>query len=67
MVLADEHSWDRYAASQWWTVAHWLDEHPDHADASGMRDYLDRSRWSHLAYARRYLGWGVFVLRAASR
>ena len=67
MVLADEHSWDRYVASQWWTVAHWLDEHPDHADAPGMRDYLDRSRWKHLAYGRRYLGWGVFVLRAAPR
>ena len=67
MVLADEDSWDRYAAAQWWTVARWLDEHPDHADASVMRGYLDRSRRSHLAYGRRYLGWGVFVLRAASR
>ena len=65
MVLADDDSWDRYVASQWWTVAGWLDEHPDHADAPAMRDYLDRSRRSHLAYGRRYLGWGVFVLRAA--
>jgi hypothetical protein len=65
MVLADEDAWDRYVASQWWTVAAWLDGHPDHADAAGMREYLDRSRRSHLAYGRRYLGWGVFVLRAA--
>jgi hypothetical protein len=65
MVLADEDSWDRYVAAQWWTVAAWLDEHPGHADAAGMRDYLDRSRRSHLAYQRRYLGWGVFVLRPA--
>ncbi len=65
MVLADEDSWDRYVAAQWWTVAAWLDEHPGHADAAEMRGYLDRSRRSHLAYGRRYLGWGVFVLRAA--
>ena len=64
MVLADEHSWDRYMAAQWWTVAAWLDEHPGHADAAGMREYLYRSRRSYLAYGRRYLGWGVFVLRA---
>jgi hypothetical protein len=64
MVLADEDSWDRYVAAQWWTVARWLDDHPDHPDAPAMRDYLDRSRRSHLAYGRRYLGWGVFVLRA---
>ena len=65
MVLADEDSWDRYLAAQWWTVAAWLDEHPGHADAAEMRAYLHRSRRSHLAYGRRYLGWGVFVLRAA--
>ena len=63
MVLADEDAWDRYAAAQWWTVAAWLDEHPDHPDAAGMREYLHRSRYAHLAYGRRYLGWGVFVLR----
>lgn len=66
MVLADGDSWDRYVASQWWTVARWLDEHPDHRDAAAMRGYLNRSRRSHLAYGRRYLGWGVFVLRPAS-
>ncbi|MGH3121262.1 MAG: SAM-dependent methyltransferase, partial [Streptosporangiaceae bacterium] len=66
MVLADGDSWDRYVAAQWWTVARWLDDHPDHPDAPGMRGYLDRSRRSHLAYGRRYLGWGVFVLRPAA-
>jgi hypothetical protein len=65
MVLADEDSWDRYQAAQWWTVAAWLDEHPGHPDAAEMREYLHRSRRSYLAYGRRYLGWGVFVLRAA--
>jgi SAM-dependent methyltransferase len=65
MLLAGEESWDRYVAAQWWTVAAWLDEHGDHPDAAEMRGYLDRSRRSHLAYGRRYLGWGVFVLRAA--
>ena len=28
-----------------------------------MRDFLDKARRSHLAFGRRYLGWGVFVLR----
>src|SRR5262245_40934287 len=63
MVLADGDSWDRYAASQWWTVAQWLDANPDHPDAPEMRRFLDGTRRSHLEYGRRYLGWGVFVLR----
>ena len=63
MVLADGDSWDRYAASQWWNVHEWLRANPDSPDAAEMRRYLEDSRRSHLEYQRRYLGWGVFVLR----
>lgn len=63
MVLADPDSWDRYVAAQWWTVERWLREHPEHPNVTAMREYLVISRRSHLAYQRRYLGWGVFVLR----
>jgi SAM-dependent methyltransferase len=64
MVLADGDSWDRYAAAQWWTVAEWLRENPGHDDEPAMREFLDESRRGYLRYVRRYLGWGVFVLRA---
>jgi SAM-dependent methyltransferase len=65
MVLADQDSWDRYVAAQWWTVDRWLRDHQHHPDADDMRGFLDDSRRSHLAYSRPYLGWGVFVLRPA--
>jgi len=65
MVLADGDSWDRYAAAQWWTLAEWLRAHPDHPDHAELQEHLEDSRRSHLAYVRPYLGWGVFVLRAA--
>jgi SAM-dependent methyltransferase len=63
MVLADEHSWDRYAAAQWWALRRWLDEHPDDPRAQQVREFRDEARRGHLAHQRRYLGWGVFVLR----
>jgi SAM-dependent methyltransferase len=63
MVLADGDSWDRYVASQWWTLTQWLAANGDDADAPVMRQFLDDARRTHLAYGRRYLGWGVFVLR----
>ncbi|MFC4061043.1 SAM-dependent methyltransferase [Planomonospora corallina] len=63
MVLADPDSWDRYAASQWWTVSDWLRANPGDPDAAEMRVFLERARRSHVEYGRRYLGWGVFVLR----
>ncbi|WP_243708431.1 class I SAM-dependent methyltransferase [Actinomadura sp. GC306] len=67
MVLADPDSWDRYVASQWWTIHEWLKADPAHPDAPAMREFADTSRRSYLAYNRRYLGWGVFVLRQVGR
>ncbi|WP_433242056.1 SAM-dependent methyltransferase [Streptosporangium sp. CA-135522] len=63
MVLADQDSWDRYAAGQWWTLSDWLRANPDDPDAEEMAEFLRRARRSHVEYGRQYLGWGVFVLR----
>jgi SAM-dependent methyltransferase len=63
MVLADQDSWDRYVAAQWWTVTNWLSDHPNHPDHPGMREFLVTGRRSYLEYGRHQLGWGAFVLR----
>ncbi|MFD2351547.1 hypothetical protein ACFSTC_23005 [Nonomuraea ferruginea] len=63
MVLASPDSWDRYVASQWWTISDWLRANPGDPDADAMREFLTTARRSHLEYGREYLGWGVFVLR----
>ena len=63
MVLADADDWDRYEAAQWQAVFDWLDANPDDPDADALRTWIvDARRW-YLTYGRRYLGWGVFVLR----
>jgi hypothetical protein len=64
MVLADQDSWDRYEAAHWWTTHEWLRGNPDDPDAPGVHDMLARSYREYLAYTRRYLGWGVFALKA---
>ncbi len=63
MVLADQESWDRYVAAQWWTLERWLRDHPADPDAEAVREFRDHGRRAHLAYGRTYLGWGVFVGR----
>lgn len=63
MVLADQHGWDRYAAAHWWTLTGWLRQHPGDPRAGQVLAFRDKERREHLAYGRRYLGWGVFVLR----
>jgi SAM-dependent methyltransferase len=63
MVLADGDSWDRYMATQWMTTNTWLREHADEPDAEEFAGRVAAGRRSYLDYGRRYLGWGVFVLR----
>ena len=64
MVLGDLDDWDRYAAAQWLTVSDHLAAHPDTPDADELRTWSTDARRTYLAHTRRYLGWGVFILRA---
>ena len=66
MVLANQDSWDRYEAGQWRTLDEWLRNHDDdHPQAAEVRHMLVHGRDTYIRYQRRYLGWGVFVLRMA--
>lgn len=63
MVLANPDDWDRYEAMQWMTVDRWLADNPDDPDHAAMVRFRDDNRTAYLRWGRRYLGWGVFVLR----
>ena len=63
MVMATPHSWDRYSATQWWTVDEWLGDNPDDTDAAPLGEWMAASQREYLEYSRHYLGWGVFVLK----
>jgi SAM-dependent methyltransferase len=64
MVLATQEGWDRYESQQWWAVDRYLFENPDDPSAEALQAWIDHARRSYLTYGRRYMGWGVFVLRA---
>jgi SAM-dependent methyltransferase len=63
MVLADGHGWDRYMAAQWMSVSDWLRQNPSDPKQGKMRDWIATNRRAYLTYGRRFMGWGVFVLR----
>lgn len=63
MVLANQDDWDRYVASQWIAADDWLKANPGHEDAEPFRAWVAHNKADYLRYGRRYLGWGVFVLR----
>ena len=62
MVLADQDSWDRYQAAQWFNLRRWLDENPDDELAAEVRAELTTVPARYARYQRECLGWGVFAL-----
>jgi SAM-dependent methyltransferase len=62
MVLADQDSWDRYAAAQWLNLRRWLDRNPDDELAPEVREELTSEPARYARSTREYLGWGVFAL-----
>lgn len=62
MVLADQDSWDRYAAAHWLNLRRWLDANPDDELAGELRRELTDDPLRYVRYRREYLGWGVFAL-----
>ncbi|KAB0670270.1 class I SAM-dependent methyltransferase [Oryzomonas sagensis] len=64
MVLADQDSWDRYEAAKWLTMRRWFEANPHDDFAKDVRAELTSAPQRYAAYAREYLGWGVFALMA---
>jgi SAM-dependent methyltransferase len=63
LVLANQDDWVRYEAAQWRSVTDWLAANPEDPDHDVMVEFRDHARRAYLAWGRRYLGWGVFVMR----
>ena len=63
MVMADGDSWDRYSAAQWMALSDWLRDNPSDPEAGAIYEKMAADRRSYLEFARRYYGWGVFVMR----
>ncbi len=61
MLLLDHTAWDEYYAQQWRTVARWLRDHPDDADAPEIRRQWQASQRQYLSFEREAVGYGVFV------
>ena len=63
MVIASHEGWDRYEGPQWMAVNDYLRNNPSDPIADELHAWITKNRRAYLAYGRKYLGWGVFVLR----
>jgi len=63
MVLANEDDWDNYETAHWRNVEQWLRENPKDPDANEFRAIVRKNRERYLRWERKYLGWGIFVMK----
>jgi SAM-dependent methyltransferase len=63
MVNANLDSWDRYEALHWMAIDDYIRANPRDPEVPALREWNAKNKEKYLKYGRRYLGWGVFVLR----
>ncbi len=54
--------WDAYEASNWYSLIHWIDEHPNHPDLPDVVQHLHESQNEYIRYGREYFGWALYLL-----
>jgi len=63
MILANEDDWDNYETTHWRNMEQWVRENPEDPDAREFQETMRKDRETYLRWGRRYLGWGVFIIR----
>jgi precorrin-6B methylase 2 len=54
--------WDAYEASNWYGLARWIEENPDHPDLPQVVQHLHESQDEYFGYGREYFGWALYLL-----
>jgi SAM-dependent methyltransferase len=62
MVRANHDDWDRYEASNWYSLTHWIEENRDHPEIKDVINWFHKTQDDYLKYGREYLGWAVYIL-----
>jgi len=63
LIRANIDDWDNYEISNWLGMIDWIENNPEHPDRDDVIRHLHDSQDEYLRYGRKYLGWGIFLLR----
>ena len=62
MVRANNDDWDRYEASNWYSLSRWIEENQNHQELQQVVDWYHEIQDDYLKYGREYCGWAVYIL-----
>jgi SAM-dependent methyltransferase len=62
VVRASKDDWDRYEASNWRGLLHWIEEHPQHPERQQVINHLHASQEEYTRYGREFFGWAIYLL-----
>ena len=62
LVRSSQDDWDRYEASNWYSLTQWLADNPDHPEKKEVIDWMHDMQDEYLRYGREYCGFAVYIL-----
>ena len=62
VVRASHDDWDTYEAGNWYGLARWIEENPEHPELQEVIDFLHESQVEYFRYGREYFGWAIYLL-----
>lgn len=62
MVRSSLDDWDGYEASNWYSLARWLERNPHHPEKNEVANWLHEMQDDYLRFGREYCGFAVYVL-----
>ena len=66
VVRANHDDWDRYKSANWYGLARWIEQNPNHPERQEVIDHLRSIQDEYIRYGREYLGWAVYILNNLS-
>ena len=67
VVRASHDNWDTYEAGNWYGLARWIEENPEHPELQEVIDFLHESQVEYFRYGREYFGWAIYLLAPRSQ
>ena len=61
-LRASHDDWDRYEASNWYSLLRWIEANPEHPSRQEVIDYLHECQEEYTRFGREYFGWALYLL-----
>lgn len=67
ILRSNRDDWDRYEAGNWYSLAMWLEDNPNHPDKRQVADHLREVQDEYVNFGMANYGWAIYILKEENR